>query len=308
MRDLSAGKTIVVSVAPTGEAADDRSDGVSISADGRYVEFPPMPTICYAKTTGEPATCTVRDMRLGTTVRVSVPDGGGWANGYSYGPSPRRTVNGLRSSPTPQTSHAAAGVQIRRPVFVRDLTKRRTCMVSVSDDEKPANRSVFGPLSMSRDGRVVAFSTLARRTWCPATTVKSTVTFVRVVDAATTEVVSVNTAGQHLFPSFAPSLSGDGRYVSFVTFANDPSVGDRTQGGDVYVRDRELGTTVLASVTTTSAATGEFEPYEAPSMSADGLRVASMTFASDVVEGDRNDEVEVFLRIREPLTSGTPAP
>lgn len=46
--------------------------------------------------------------------------------------------------------------------------------------------------------------------------------------------------------SFSPSISADGRYVAFVSYASD-LVADDTDRIDVFLRDRQLGTTSRTS-------------------------------------------------------------
>jgi Tol biopolymer transport system component len=68
--------------------------------------------------------------------------------------------------------------------------------------------------------------------------------------AGTTVRVSVGSAGQQgNSVSFSPSLSGNGRYVAFQSVASNLVANDSNGAGlDVLVRDRQAGTTTLASV------------------------------------------------------------
>jgi Tol biopolymer transport system component len=85
------------------------------------------------------------------------------------------------------------------------------------------------------------------------------------------ELVSVNATGTAAGNAASSdfSLSADGRFVAFVSFATDLVPGG-TSGGNVFVRDLLLGTTVLAS-------TGDDPRYTlagTPRISADGHYVA----------------------------------
>ncbi|HEY0696977.1 MAG TPA: hypothetical protein VGD43_04130, partial [Micromonospora sp.] len=98
-------------------------------------------------------------------------------------------------------------------------------------------------------------------------------------------------AGGH---SFSPTVSADGRYVSFDSFAADLVPGDTNAASDVFVRDRRTGRTERVSLT---AAGGQVQGRSAGStLSADGRHVAFVSNGPDIVGGDTNDIHDVFLR------------
>jgi len=51
-----------------------------------------------------------------------------------------------------------------------------------------------------------------------------------------------------VFSSWHPSISADGRYVAFYSFASNLVTGDTNQTADVFVRDMQTGVTELVSV------------------------------------------------------------
>ena len=64
-----------------------------------------------------------------------------------------------------------------------------------------------------------------------------------------TELVSLSSAGvQGDQDSEAPSISSDGRFVAFASFAENLVPGDTNLTADIFVRDRLLGTTERVSV------------------------------------------------------------
>src|SRR5436309_8355810 len=65
----------------------------------------------------------------------------------------------------------------------------------------------------------------------------------------TTERVSVDTAGaQGNFVSLYPSISADGRFVAFQSYASNLVAGDTNGTWDVFVRGLQSGTTERVSV------------------------------------------------------------
>ena len=64
------------------------------------------------------------------------------------------------------------------------------------------------------------------------------------------ERITVTSQGQQTSGNVTgAAMSGDGRYVVFASGANNIVNGDLNAREDIFLRDRELGTTVLASVT-----------------------------------------------------------
>jgi Tol biopolymer transport system component len=83
-----------------------------------------------------------------------------------------------------------------------------------------------------------------------------------------------------------PSISGDGRFVAFVSDSSDLVDGDTNGVSDVFVRDTELGSTVRASVASDGTeSNGAVGP---PAISADGRYVAFPSEASNLIAGDAN--------------------
>jgi Tol biopolymer transport system component len=118
--------------------------------------------------------------------------------------------------------------------------------------------------------------------------------------AQTTSRVSVTTAEQQgNSRSTAPAVSADGRYVAFESDATNLAAG--TVGRQVYVRDRVAGTTSAVSVSS-SGAVG-YSGSKDPSLSADGRFIAFGSSASNLVPGDTNGELDVFVHDRTTRTT-----
>jgi len=96
----------------------------------------------------------------------------------------------------------------------------------------------------------------------------------------------------------ARSISADGRFVAFISSAFNLVPGDTNGSYDVFVRDRQTGTTRRVSVGPGSAQ-GNDSSYEA-AISADGRFVAFNSDATNLVSGDTNGFTDVFVRIPPP--------
>jgi hypothetical protein len=102
-----------------------------------------------------------------------------------------------------------------------------------------------------------------------------------------TRRVSVASGGtQANSSSLEASLSADGRYVAFSSFATTLVAGDTNGTSDVFVHDRQTGETRRVSVAS-NGSQGNCQSNE-PSLSADGRYVAFSSVASTLVAGDTN--------------------
>lgn len=173
---------------------------------------------------------------------------------------------------------------------------------------------------VSDDGNVVAFSSLA--TNLTAGAVSGWHTFVLDRAAGRTIILDSTADGYGSSVSTNPAVSGDGRYVAFVTL--DAFVAaDTNWAGDVYVYDRVTGTYEIASV---SSAGEVAQPCGCdawldpscfcdqhglsgdPSISADGRYVAFGSFAANLVAGDTFQTYDVFVHDRATRTTVRVAP
>jgi Tol biopolymer transport system component len=94
--------------------------------------------------------------------------------------------------------------------------------------------------------------------------------------------------------SLAPSISDDGRYVAFHSFARNLVADDGNNDYDILIRDRTAATTIRASVTTEGAKGGFQLGSLNPSLSADGQAVAFESEAA-LVPQDSGFPVDVFV-------------
>jgi tricorn protease-like protein len=126
--------------------------------------------------------------------------------------------------------------------------------------------------------------------------------FVRDRQSGTTSRVSLASNGaQGSANSTDPAISADGRFVAFVSNASNLVAGDTNDTGDIFVHDRQTGTTSRVSVA--SGGTQGSGPSSAPSISADGRFVAFGSDAANLVAGDTNGEPDVFVHDRQTGTT-----
>ena len=120
--------------------------------------------------------------------------------------------------------------------------------------------------------------------------------YVRDVNSARTDLITRNAfgTGPANAHSRGPLISGDGRYVVFVSSASDLALDDNNKADDLFVHDRVQRTTVM--LTRSRQAEGSANALSSmPVLARDGRTVAFQSFASDLVEGDYNDRSDIFV-------------
>lgn len=182
-------------------------------------------------------------------------------------------------------------------VFLRDRIQNTTIRASVGDAGQQGNGYCDG-CAVSNDGRYVVFTSTSDNLVPGDTNVRKDI-FLRDVVAGTTTLVSHTPGGGpgdgH---SEFPTISGDGSVVAFESFATDLVPGDTNASTDVFLYDVATGTVTLASAAGGGPANST---SQRPALAADGGWLAFQSAATNLVPGDTNARVDVFVR---DLTTG----
>jgi len=237
---------------------------LALSANGRFVLFRSTASNLVPGDTNEFADVFVRDLRRGTTTRVSVSSRGEEADADSRQPvgiaqaavsddGRYAFFNSNASNLVPNDTNQ------EEDLFVRNIIAGTTQRVSVSSTGAQANRGV---------GASDPFALFI---------------------AAFTNV----TVEQQNLSQVAYSATPDGRYVAFSSDATNLVPGDRNNTTDVFLRDLWTGNTTIVSL----ASTGEQSDgaSNSPALSADGRFIAYRSAATNLVPGDTNGQEDVFV-------------
>jgi Tol biopolymer transport system component len=300
VHDRQSGTTERVSVASGGAEGNAGSGSPAISADGRFVVFASGASNLVAGDTNNTADIFVRDRQSGTTERVSVATGG--VEGNSNSEYPSISADGRFVAFGSYASNLVAGdTNGFEDVFVHDRQSGTTRRVSLDSAGAQGSSSSGGwGISISADGRFVAFASWASNLVAGDTNSSYDI-FMRDRQSGTTERVSVDSGGVQAYGhSFYPSISADGRFAAFESWAPNLVAGDTNGTWDVFVHDRQSGTTERVSVST-AGGQGYLESHS-PSISVDGRFVAFDSWTPDLVAGDTNGAYDIFMRDRQ---SGT---
>ena len=297
VRDRLSGTTERVNVDSGGAQANGVSSGASISPDARYVTFMSEGSNLVPGDTNATGDVFVHDRSTGTTQRVSVSNGGAQGNHFSgYG-----TISAdgrLVAFASVATNLVPGDTNNGYDVFVRDLVSATTERVSVATGGAQANSGAVYP-SISADGRSVVFFSGSTNLFGGDAN-NATDVFLHDLLSGSTELVSVATGGaQGNSGSTGCSVSADGRYVAFESNASNLVAGDTNGVWDIFVRDRQSGTTGRASVNSGGVQGNALSGGYGVSISAGGRFVAFDSDATNLVAGDANGFTDVFVRDRD---------
>jgi Tol biopolymer transport system component len=301
VHDRQTGQTTRVSVASDGTQANGHSYAPSISADGRYVAFASLASNLVSGDTNGAWDVFVHDRQTGETTRVSVASDGTQAIGFFFGSSPSISADGRYVAFDSWATNLVSGDTNDKPdVFVHDRQTGQTTRVSVSSDGTQANNGAIYP-SISADGRYVAFESNSTNLVSGDT---NSVTDIFVHDRQTGQTTRVSVSSDGTQANGGPgwsgnpsSISADGRYVAFHSYADNLVSGDTNSATDIFVHDRQTGVTTRVSIASDGTQANGFSA--SPSISADGRYVAFMSGATNLVSGDTNNDWDVFVHGRE---------
>src|SRR5205814_1263965 len=189
------------------------------SADGRFVAFAAWARNLAPGDTNGFGDVFVHDRGTGVTERLSVDGAGTEANDTIH--QPAISADGRFVAFVSAATNLVPGdTNGLSDVFVHDRRTRRTERVSVDSAGTQADGASASP-ALSADGRFVAFSSSATNL-VPGDTNGQADVFVHDRRTGTTERVSVDSAGTGANGwSERPSISADGRFVAFCSYATN---------------------------------------------------------------------------------------
>jgi Tol biopolymer transport system component len=227
-------KTKLVSVVLNG-SANDLSQDADISGDGQYVVFQSFASNLVADDTNGEADIFRYDRWDKVMVRVSLDSNEHQANGKSSRPT--ISADGTRIAFESEADNLVSGDNgIYTDIFVRNMSNTTTKRVSVSDGESEAQGDSSEPF-IAGGGMHVVFTSLANNLVSDDTNGFPDV-FIRNISANNTKLISVASDGTQTnrwTDYLEPSITSDGRYISFNSRATNLVPGDLDDARDVFV-------------------------------------------------------------------------
>lgn len=230
----------------------------------------------------------------GITSIVSNANDGSQGNSNSYSPS--ISADGRYIAFRSEATNLVAGdTNEVSDIFVHDQQTGQKERVSITNDGTQSNGDSYLP-RISANGRYVAFYSMANNLVEDDTNEAQDI-FVFDRDTRIIELVSLASNGdQGNKDSRWPSISQNGRYVAFYSFATNLVDGDTNGHADVFVHDRNTGQTELISISSTGVRGDSFSRF--PSISADGRYVAFDSNAPALAIEDNNGHQDILVHDR----------
>jgi Tol biopolymer transport system component len=225
---------------------------------------------------------------------VSRTSGGVAANGYSTteGTGGAISHDGRIAAFASNAANLPHGNGSTFRCYVRNLGSGKTRLVSVTSNGAPATGQTFSP-AISADGRFVAFH--GTGTGLPGANGQGQV-WVHDLKTGITRLASRANNGDPATGgnSAYPSLSGDGRFVAFESYASNlPGASSSTDL--MYIRDLKAGKTLVGSQT--GAGAPAFGRVYGQPLSSNGGRVAFFSDDADFPHGSDGFD-HVYVRDR----------
>lgn len=272
--------------------ANGGSSYAEISGDGRYVAFHSQATMLADDDTNDVWDVFVYDRADETLERVSLAADGSEADGSSFFASISDDGRFVAFHSEAANLHPDDTDDVA-DIFVKDRQTGAVFLVTTDGAGASGNGESHVPV-ISADGRYVAFESAADNLVSGDNNNKYDI-FVRDLHTDTTTLVSDSHEGFAADDnSFLPQMSADGRYVAFESYATNIVTDDTNDVGDVFVWDRNDGSTIRASVAD-SGATEADDRALAVSISNDGQTVVYHSWAGNLDDDDTNDLVDVYV-------------
>lgn len=299
LQDFVTGLFYFVSVSSDEVLGNDYSSFLAspaISADGRFVVFASNASNLVPNDTRSDYELFMRDTTAGTTTRISLDSNGNPLPSNTFESQFRPAISADGRFVAFQSTSSTS---TNRNIFVRDVVSSTTTLISATAGGIPVGGS--NP-SISADGRFVAYDSLANNLVGNNTTLNLSYD-VFVYDRLTqaTNLASINIQRQPTGgngDSNNPHLSFDGRYVAFTSSASNLVPGDTNGVADIFLHDLQTRITTLVSVDSNgNQANGANALGPGKSaISADGRYVVFQSVANNLVPGDTNNALDVFVR------------
>jgi Tol biopolymer transport system component len=267
---------------------------LDMSPDGRFITFVSNGAASFITNTS----VYLWDAQSGATTLVSVNTNGVASSGPIFD-SPAVSTNGQFVAFLSDASDLTTNpVSSEYDLYVRDMVGGTTTLVDANAGGSGAGVNSTTVPVMSADGSVVVYDS---RDMLSDSRNEFSQIFAWNRPSGITELIS---AHQPSLPSQTPdgisglgafSLSTNGQFVAFYSDADNLAPGGVSNGlRNVYVRNLALGANTLVSVATNGLA-GDGISTD-PAISGSGRYVAFTSSADNLIPGDTNKALDVFVR------------
>jgi len=301
MYDRVTKKLELISHTALGLPADRSSYNPTISGDGRYIAYMSMASNIVP---GTAAFCADAEICANIVVYDRQTKTTSFANQTATGKridNDLRTIgdnppfissNGRFVAYVSEAAISSDDTNDNYDAFVYDRQTRQTRAASITSSGKFDPHASTFDVSISGDGRMVAFSTWGHLV--PEDTDYLYDDYVHDMQTGQTQLVSITPTGKSgNSQSFEPVVSDNGKFVAFMSQASNLVARDTNGTYDIFLRNLQTNETSRISMST-KGNQGNHHSFS-PDISSDGRFVIFCSWASNFVAHDDNDMGDVFL-------------
>ncbi|UCE90241.1 MAG: Ig-like domain-containing protein [Pseudomonadota bacterium] len=291
VKDTVGGTIGRASVDAMGGEANGASNNAAISRDGTVVVFDSAASNLVANDNNGLRDIFWRDLTTNEIRLVSVDAVGAQANGISLKPA---VSDDGRFVVFESDANNLVGVDVNglRDIFIKDMDNGAILLVSVSAANAQGNLASVDA-SISANGQLVAFTSAASNLVAGDVNgvtdifVKNTVG--GAISRANTTSAGLEAAGGG---SSSAEISADGRYVAFVSSANNLVVKANLAIADIYVKDTQ--TDAIERLSISALGVESNGQSDRPAMTTDGRYVVFESGATNLIPNDDTSGVDIF--------------
>jgi hypothetical protein len=240
----------------------------SISSDGRFITFVQANNDIYLK-----------DNATGSITNICVNTNGDKANGSSF--EPVISGNGKFIIFKSYASNLVGNDTNNLPdIFIRNLDSWSITRVNTNSAGNQANGESYFPASISADGGVIVFSSSASNL-VPNDTNNADDIFLRDLGTGVIKRISNGFKGdQANSRCVLPTISSNGRYISFTSQASNLVSNDTNGQDDIFIYDNVSGSMSIASIASNELSANSASFF--PDISGDGNNVVFRSQADNL--------------------------
>ncbi|MEK7621210.1 MAG: choice-of-anchor U domain-containing protein [Patescibacteria group bacterium] len=282
LRDTVTEETKILSADSLGNPGDDWSYDCMVSGNGEYVVFSSYSTNLVAGDTNGASDIFLYNIANETLTRVSKNSVGGQTTGSSYDTS--ISDDGRYIGFSSDSDDLVAGdTNFQNDIFIYDTLLDTNTIASVDSLGNQSDNYSFDPM-ISGNGEYIVYNSDATNL-VAGDTYGATDVFLYDIQNQTTERISLSSTGTQLTDSSSyPSISFDGRYITFTNAGSDVVAGDTNSTYDIFLRDRQSSTTNRVSVSSSESESSGMS-FGNSSISDDGRYIVFPSNAPDIVSG-----------------------
>lgn len=291
-RVVQPNETLRVSVAADGTLANQRSYSVSISANSRYITYTSRADNLVPGDNNHSPDVFLYDRLTDNTTLVSVNSDGKQGNSgstSSYVSRDGRYVNYYSGA----TNLVPGDTNGQKDVFLYDTLNKKTTRVNLSNNGEQAN-GLSNYTTISANGRYVTYVSEATNL-VPGDSNGQKDIFLYDTLTKKTSRINVSDSGEQANgKSSEPTISRDGRYIAYYSFASNLVSGDTNNTADIFLYDNSTKKTIRVNVNDNGQQANKYG--DSPSISGDGRYIAFESDATNLVPGDTNGKRDIIVR------------